>query len=59
MLCVLEDSYLDRLVTDSDIYIGIKVKVSSMVKYIIIGILIFNVGFVLGAGYGHIRRDDE
>ena len=30
-----------------------------MIKYIIIAVLIFNIGFVIGAGYGHLRREQE
>ena len=30
-----------------------------MIKYIIISILIFDLGFIIGAGYGHLRREDE
>ena len=30
-----------------------------MIKYIIISILIFDLGFILGAGYGHLRRENE
>jgi hypothetical protein len=30
-----------------------------MIKYIIISILIFDLGFILGAGHGHLRRERE
>ena len=30
-----------------------------MIKYIIISILIFDLGFILGAGYGHLRREES
>ena len=30
-----------------------------MIKYIIISILIFDLGFIIGAGYGHLRRERE
>jgi hypothetical protein len=28
-----------------------------MIKYIIIGILIFNAGFIFGSGWGSLKRD--
>ena len=30
-----------------------------MIKYIIIAVLIFDIGFVIGAGWGHLRREKE
>ena len=30
-----------------------------MIKYIIIAVLIFDIGFVIGSGYGHLRREEE